>query len=72
MDNAAQLARHLRHWSSKAVICIIKSGVMNCPVSATNVHNKDAAKGVSITDLLGKTSETASVSPGYVITPRVT
>ena len=72
MDKAAQLARRLGHATSKAVIGILNSGVMNCSVSATDVRNKDAAKGVSIAGLLGKTTKRASVSPGYAIAPQVT
>ena len=45
---------------------------MNCPISATDVRNKDAAKGVSIAGLLGKTTKKKSMSPGYVLAPRVT
>ena len=72
MDKAAQLARRLGHATSKAVIGIINSGVMNCPVSATDVRNNDAAKGVSVAGLLGKTTKKGSMSPGYVLAPRVT
>ena len=72
MDKAAQLAQRLGHATSKAVINIINSGVMNCPISATDVRNKDAAKGVSIAGLLGKTTKKKSMSPGYVLAPRVT
>ncbi len=45
---------------------------MNCPVSVTDVRNKDAANGVSIAELLEKTTKKASMSPGYVVAPRVT
>ena len=45
---------------------------MNCPVSTTDVRNNDAAKGVSVTGLLGKTAKKGSISPGYVLAPRVT
>ena len=72
MDKAAQLAQRLGHATSKAVISIINSGVMNCPISATNVRNKDAAKGVSIAGLLGMTTKKKSMSPGYVLSLRVT
>jgi hypothetical protein len=36
MEKAAQLASRLGHATSKVVIGIINSGVMNCPVSATD------------------------------------
>ncbi len=72
MDKAAQLAQRIGHATSKAVINIINSGVMNYPISAIDVHNKDAAKGVSIAGLLGKTTKKKSMSPGYVLAPRVT
>ncbi len=72
MDKAAQLARRLGHATSKTVISIINSGVMSCPVSVIDVHNKDSAKSVSIAGLLGKTTKKASVSSGYVVAPRVT
>jgi hypothetical protein len=58
MDKAAQLARRLGHATSKAVIQIINSGVMNCPVSATDVRNKDVAKGPSFAGQLGLPSLT--------------
>ncbi len=72
MDKVAQLARRLGHATSKAVIIIINSGVMNCPMSVIGVHIKDAPKDVSIAELFGQTIKKASVSPGYVIAPRVT
>ncbi len=57
MGKAAQLARHLERATSKALINIIHYGVMNCPVSATDIRNKEAAKGVSICELLEKTGQ---------------
>ena len=46
---------------------------MNCPVFAPDVRNTDAAnKGVSVAGLLGKTAKKGSISPGYVLAPRVT
>jgi hypothetical protein len=72
MNKAAQLAQRLGHATSKVVINIINSGVMNCPISATDVRNKDAAKGASIAGLPGKTTKKKSMSPGYVLAPRVT
>ena len=45
---------------------------MNCPISATDGRNKDAAKGVYIAGLLGKTTKKKSISPGNVLVPRVT
>jgi hypothetical protein len=63
MVHTAQLTRRLGHATIKAVISIIDSaGVMNCPVSATDVCNKNAAKGVYIAGLLGKMTKRASVS----------
>jgi hypothetical protein len=58
--------------TSKAVIGIVNSGVMNSPVSATDVRNNDAAKDVSVAGLLGKTPKKGSIPPGYVLAPRVT
>jgi predicted Fe-Mo cluster-binding NifX family protein len=55
MDKAAQLAQRLGHAPSKVVINIINSDVMNCPISASDFRNKDAAKGVSIAEIFGKT-----------------
>ncbi len=43
VDKVAQLARRFGHATRKAGIIIINSGVMSCPVSATDVRNKDAA-----------------------------
>ncbi len=57
MDKAAQLAQRLGHATNKAVINIINSGVMNCPISTTDARNKDAGKGVFIAGLLGKTTK---------------
>ncbi len=45
---------------------------MNCPVSDTDVRNKDAATGVFIAKLLGKKTKKASVSLGYAFAPRFT
>ena len=62
MHKTAQLTRHLGHATRKAIISIINSGVMNYPVSATDVRNKDSAKIVSIAGLLGKTTKRESSS----------
>ena len=58
--------------TSATTIGIIKSGVQKCPVTASDVWNKDAAKGVSTAGLLGKLKKMKSVSPGYALVPRVT
>jgi hypothetical protein len=58
--------------TSKATISLVNSGIQNCHVSATDIRNKDAAKGVSVAGLLGKTTKGKSISPGYVLAPRVT
>ncbi len=50
-----------------AIIGLLNSGMLNCPVSASDARNKDAAKGVSVTGLLGKTKKHTFVSPGYVL-----
>ena len=62
----------LGHMISAATIGIINSGVQNCLVTASDVRNKDATKGVSTAGLLGKTKKMKSVSPGYALIPRVT
>jgi len=54
MDKAAQLAQRLGHATSKAVIYISNSDVMNYLVYATEVRNKDATNGVFIAGILGK------------------
>jgi len=72
MDKVAQLAQLLGHATRNAVINTVDYGLMNCPISATGIRNKYAAKGVSITMLLGKTTKKKSMSPGYVLVPRVT
>ena len=72
MDKAEQLMQRLGHMTSKATISLINSGVQNCPVSASDVRNKDAAKGASVAGLLGKTTKRKSYSPGYALAPRVT
>ncbi len=55
--------------TSAAIIDIINSGVQNCPVTASDVRNKDATKGVSTAGLLGRTKKMKSVSPGYALVP---
>ncbi len=60
------------HAASKAIIIIINSGVMNCPVSVTDVRNNDADKGASVAGLHGKMAKKGSMSPGYVIATHVT
>ena len=57
MDKAAQLAMRFGHATSKAVIRIINSGVMNCPVSITDLRNIVAAENVSIAVWLEKTAK---------------
>ena len=57
MGKAEQLMQRLGHMTSKATIDLINSGVQNCPISATVVRNKDAAKGVSVAGLIGKNDE---------------
>ena len=53
--------------TSAATIGLINSGMFNCPVSASDVRNKDAAKGVSVAGLMGKAKKHKSVSPGYAL-----
>jgi hypothetical protein len=73
INNAAeQLMQRLGRMTSKATIGLVNSGIQNCPVSASDVRNKDAAKGVSVAGLLDKTTKRQSMSPGYVLAPRVT
>jgi hypothetical protein len=72
IDKAEQLMQRLGHMTSAATIGIINSGVQNCSVSASDIRNKDAAKGVSVAGLVGKTKKMKSISPGYVLAPRVT
>jgi len=43
--------------------------MLNCPVSTSDVRNKDAAKEVSVVGILGKTKKHKSVSPGRFCTP---
>ncbi len=62
----------MRHATSKVATGIINSGVVNCPVYTIDVRNNDAAKGVSVAGLLGKTAKKGSISPGYVLAFRVT
>ena len=72
MDKAEQLMQRLGHMTSKATINPINSGLQNYSVSASDVRNKDTVKGVSVAGLLGKTTKRKSISPGYVLAPRVT
>jgi hypothetical protein len=50
--------------TSTASIGIINTGVQSCSVSASDILNKNAAKGVSVAGLVGKTKKMKSVSPG--------
>jgi len=72
MEKVAHLARFLGHATSMVVIGVINSGVMNCPVSTTDIRKTDDTKGVSVAGLLGKTTNKGSISPGYVLAPRIT
>ena len=72
IEEAEQMMQRLGHMTSAATISIINSGVHSCPVIASDVWNKNAAKGVSTTGLLGKTKKMKSVSLGYALVPRVT
>jgi hypothetical protein len=72
MDKAEQLMQRLGLMTSKATVSLINSGVQNCFVLASDVRNKDTAKGVSVAGLLEKTTKRKSIFPGYVLAPRVT
>ncbi len=72
MCKADQLTQRLGHMTSAGTIGIINSGVQSCPVSASDIRNKAASKGVSATGILGKTKKMKSVSPVFVLAPRVT
>jgi hypothetical protein len=58
--------------TSAATITTINPGVRHYPVIASDVRNKDAVKGVSTAGLFGKTNKMKSVSPGYILVPRLT
>jgi hypothetical protein len=62
MGKVEQLMQRIGHVTSAATIGLINSGMLNCPVSASDVRNKDAAKGVFVAGLMGKTKST-SLSP---------
>ena len=72
IDKAEQFMQRLGHMTSAATIGIINSRVQNFSVSASDIRNKNAAKGVSVAGLVGKTKKMKSISPGYVLAPRVT
>ena len=72
MDKTEHLMQRLGHVTSKTTSSLINSGVQNCSVSTSEVRNKDTAKGVSVANLRGKTTKRKSISPGYVLAPRVT
>ncbi len=72
MGKVEQLMQRLEHMTSATTIGLINSGILNCPVSVSDVRNKDAAKGVLVTGLARKTKKHKYVSPGYVLAPRVT
>jgi hypothetical protein len=57
MDKVEQLMQRMGHMTSKATVCLIVLCIKKCPVSASCVYNNDAAKGVSVADLLGKTTK---------------
>ena len=72
MGKVEQLMQRLGHMTSAATIGLINSGMLNCPVSASDVRNKDTAKGVSVAGLVGETKKQKFVFPGYALAPRVT
>jgi hypothetical protein len=71
MDKVEQFMQQLGHMTSSATLDLINSGMLNCPVSASDARNKDAAKGVLVAGLVEKTEKHKSVSPGYALDPRV-
>ncbi len=50
--------------TSAVTIGIVNSGMQNCSISASDIQNKDAAKGLSVAGLVGKTEKMNCVSPG--------
>ncbi len=72
MAKVKQLMQRLKQMKRAATIGLINSRMLNCPVSASDVRNKDATKGVSVAGLVGKTKKHKSISPGYVLALRVT
>ena len=72
INKADWLMQRLGNLTKATTIGIINSRVQNCSVSAYKSQHKDAAKGVSVVGLVGKTKKTKSVSPGYVLAPYVT
>ena len=72
MDKAEQLMHRLGHMPSKKNINLINFNIQNCLVFATDARNKDAAKGLLVAGLFGKTTKGKAISPGYVLAPRAT
>ena len=64
--------QRLGHMTNKATMILINSEVQNYSVSAFNMRNMDTAKGVSVAGLLEKTTKRKSISPRYMLAPRVT
>jgi len=64
--------QRLGHMASATTIGIINSKIQNFSVSASDIRNKDAAKGLSVVGFVGKTKKMKSVPPGYVLALRVT
>lgn len=71
-DAAVQLMARAGHMSSKAMIDVLKSGVLNCSVTPTDVRNAEAIYGRSVASLKGKTRMHAPIAAVHVLAPRVT
>ncbi len=60
MDKAEELMQRLGHMTIKATISFVNLGIQICPVSASDIRNKNAAKDASVAGLLGKTTKRQS------------
>ena len=69
---ARELMLNLGHASSTATIDMLDSGILNCAVTKTDVHNADAIFGPSVPSLKGKTVKRTSRASPNIVAPRVT
>jgi uncharacterized MAPEG superfamily protein len=71
-ERAREFLRELGHATPRAAIDMIRGGMLNCPVTETDIQNADAIFGPSIASLKGKTVKRTPMRASVVVTPRVT
>jgi hypothetical protein len=71
-ERAREFLRYLGHATPKAVIDMIRGGMLNCPVTETDIQHAEAIFGPSIASLKGKTVKCIPMRATAVLAPRVT